>query len=165
MRPTAITSVLTAAAATLGSRATTPDADWYLSLDKPRWQPPGIAFPLVWTPIYGLIAWGTGRAIERAAPDDRGRLQALTGVNLATNAAWNWAFFARQSPGTGLGVILALDVLNVALLTETARHDRTAAAALAPYVAWTGFATALNVSIWRRNRQVRARPPVSRRSR
>lgn len=152
MRPLAITSALTAAAATVGSLATKPDSDWYLALDKPHWQPPGIAFPLVWTPLYGMIAWGTGRAIEQAAPEDRARLQALTGTNLAANAAWNWAFFARQSPATGLGVILVLDVLNVALLREAARHDRKAAAALAPYVAWTGFATALNASIWRRNR-------------
>lgn len=152
MRPTVVTSALTVAAAALGSRATTPDDDWYLALDKPRWQPPGIAFPLVWTPIYGLIAWGTGRAIERAAPEDRGRMQALTGANLTANAAWNWAFFARQSPAAGLGVIFALDALNVALLAEAARHDRRAAAALTPYVVWTGFATALNASIWRRNR-------------
>jgi len=46
----------------------------------------------------------------------------------------------------------ACDVLNAALLRETARHDKAAAAALAPYVVWTGFATALNAAIWRRNR-------------
>ncbi|MBB6627162.1 tryptophan-rich sensory protein [Nocardioides sp. KIGAM211] len=152
MRATAITSVLTAATAALGAKGTDPDSAWYAALDKPRWQPPGIAFPLVWTPLYGLIAWGTGRAIDRAAPGDRTRLEVLTGANLATNAAWNWAFFDRQSPAAGMGVILTLDVLNLALLRETARHDRKAAAALAPYVAWTAFATALNASIWRRNR-------------
>lgn len=151
MRPLAITSALTAAAATVGSLGTKPDSDWYLALEKPRWQPPGIAFPLVWTPLYGLIAWGTGRAIEKAAPRGRGRMRALTGANLATNATWNWAFFARQSPAAGLGVILALDVLNVALLAEAAKHDKKAATALAPYVVWTAFATALNASIWRRN--------------
>lgn len=153
MRALAITSALTAAAAGIGSIGTDPDSEWYLALDKPRWEPPGIAFPLVWTPLYGLIAWGTGRAIEKAAPPDRRRMEALTGANLATNAAWNWAFFAKQSPSTGLAVIVALDVLNVALLREAAQHDRKAAIALAPYVAWTAFATVLNASIWRRNRE------------
>ena len=101
MRPTVVTTVLTAAAAVIGSRATTPDSAWYRSLDKPAWQPPPIAFPLVWTPLYGLIAFGTGRAIERAAPADRSKVVALTGLNLTANAGWNWAFFARQSPATG----------------------------------------------------------------
>ena len=152
MRPTVVTTVLTAAAAVVGSRGTTPDSSWYRSLDKPAWQPPPIAFPLVWTPLYGLIAFGTGRAIERAAPADRSRVVALTGLNLTANAGWNWAFFARQSPATGLGVILALDALNVSLLRAAAKSDRTAARALAPYVVWTGFATALNASLWWRNR-------------
>ena len=152
MRPTVVTTVLTATAAVVGSRGTTPDSAWYRSLDKPAWQPPAVAFPLVWTPLYGLIAFGTGRAIERSAPADRSRVVALTGLNLTANAGWNWAFFARQSPATGLGVILTLDALNVALLRAAAKSDRTAARALVPYVVWTGFATALNASLWWRNR-------------
>lgn len=152
MRPTVATTALTVAAAVIGSRGTTPDSAWYRALDKPAWQPPPVAFPLVWTPLYGLIAFGTGRAIERAAPPDRSRVVALTGLNLLANASWNWAFFARQSPATGLGVILALDGLNLALVRAAAKSDRTAARALVPYVAWTGFATALNASIWWRNR-------------
>lgn len=79
-------------------------------------------------------------------------LLALTTADLALNAGWCWAFFVKQSPATGLGVILALDVANVALLREAVKHDRTAALALKPYAVWTGFATALNASIWWRNR-------------
>ena len=48
--------------------------------------------------------------------------------------------------------VRVLNGLNLVLLREAARRDRVAAAALAPYVVWTGFATALNASIWRRNR-------------
>jgi benzodiazapine receptor len=35
---------------------------------------------------------------------------------------------------------------------EAAARDKRAGAALVPYALWTGFATALNGSIWRRNR-------------
>lgn len=73
-------------------------------------------------------------------------------ADLAVNAGWCWVFFARQSPGKGLVVIAGLDALNVALLRKAAKHDKAAAAALAPYVAWTGFATALNASVWWRSR-------------
>jgi translocator protein len=150
MRAPVLTSLMTAAAAALGSLGTKPDSPWYRSLDKPDWQPPGVAFPLVWTPLYGLIAWGTGRAAS--VPEGRGAVLALTGADLAVNAGWCWAFFDRESPRAGLATIALLNGLNLVLLREAARRDRVAAAALAPYVVWTGFATALNAAIWRRNR-------------
>ena len=49
-------------------------------------------------------------------------------------------------------VIAALNGLNAALVRRAATVDGRAAAALVPYAAWVGFATALNGSIWRRNR-------------
>lgn len=82
MRPLAITSALTAAAAVVGSIGTTPDSPWYRGLDRPSWEPPGIAFPLIWTPLYGLIAWGTGTGIAAAPEGERGRLWALTAADL-----------------------------------------------------------------------------------
>nr|WP_219635471.1 TspO/MBR family protein [Nocardioides ungokensis] len=86
MRAHVLTSALTATAAAVGSLGTKPDSPWYRSLDKPAWQPPGVAFPLVWTPLYGLIAWGTGRLVESADPEDRARVVALTTADLAVNA-------------------------------------------------------------------------------
>lgn len=153
MRPYLVSSLMSGAAAAIGSVGVKTETRWYKSLDKPSWQPPPAAFPIAWTPLYGLIAWGTGRALDKA--EDLGqenRLLALTAADLAVNAGWNWAFFAARSTSGGLATILALDALNVALVRETARHDRKAAAALLPYVAWTGFATALNAALWRRNR-------------
>jgi len=152
MRATAVTTALSAAAAVIGSLGTTPESSWYSSLEKPRWQPPGYAFPLVWTPLYGLIAWGTGRMVDRGRPQDRGRLLALTAADLAVNAGWCWAFFKKESTTGGLAAIALLDALNLLLVREAAERDKRAAAALVPYALWTGFATALNASIWRRNR-------------
>lgn len=153
MRPYAVTGLLTAAAAVIGSAGVRADTNWYRSLDKPSWQPPGAVFPLVWTPLYGLIGWGTGRALDRARDTgDDHRVLALTTADLAANAGWNWAFFAARSPASGLAVIAVLDTLNVALLREVRRHDPVAATALAPYAVWCGFATVLNAVICWRNR-------------
>ncbi|MFJ6954831.1 tryptophan-rich sensory protein [Micromonospora aurantiaca (nom. illeg.)] len=46
----------------------------------------------------------------------------------------------------------ALNASNLVLLRRAARTDRPAGAALAPYVAWTLFATALNGAIVGLNR-------------
>ncbi len=143
---------MTAAAAGVGSLGTDPASEWYESIEKPPWQPPPVAFPLVWTPLYAAIAYGTGRMVEQARSEERRGLLALTAADLVANAGWNWAFFRGRSPAGGLAVIVALNGLNVALVRRAAAVDDRAAAALAPYAAWVGFATALNASIWRRNR-------------
>lgn len=152
MRSVAATSAMTLAAAVVGSLGARTDSAWYERLDLPPWQPPDLAFPLVWTPLYGLVAWGTGRLVDSAEEGERRRLLGLVAADLVANAGWNWAFFAARSPAGGFAVVATLDALNLALLREAARRDRAAATALAPYVAWCGFATALNASIWRRNR-------------
>jgi benzodiazapine receptor len=151
MRPRLVTLALTVAAAVAGSLGTKPAGHWYRTLDRPPWEPPPVAFPLVWTPLYGAIAWSTGRAAQ-AGTEGRSGYLALVTADLAVNAGWCWVFFTRESARGGLATILVLDALNLALLRETARRDPGAGLALAPYVAWTGFATVLNGSIWWRNR-------------
>ena len=54
--------------------------------------------------------------------------------------------------GGHIAVIGVLNGLNAALVRRAATVDGRAAAALLPYAVWVGFATALNGSIWRRNR-------------
>jgi translocator protein len=151
MRTRLVPAALTVAAAVVGSLGAKPQSPWYRALAKPDWQPPAAAFPLVWTPLYALIGWSTGRAAA-AGEDGHGGYLALTSTDLAVNAAWCWVFFTGESTRGGLATIVALDALNVALLRATWRRDRVAGAALAPYVAWTGFATALNAAHVRLNR-------------
>ncbi|MDF9874416.1 MULTISPECIES: TspO/MBR family protein [Streptomyces] len=140
-----------AATAVVGARAVDADSAWYKALDKPQWQPPSWAFGVVWTPLYASVAWAAGRGLSRARGSERSRLAAGVGVNLVLNAAWNQLFFRRRSPQAGLAGTLLLDVSNVHLIRRMAATDRAAAAALTPYAAWCLFATALNVSLVRRN--------------
>ena len=140
-----------AAAAAAGSLAATPRSDWYRSLDKPRWQPPPAAFPVVWTSLYSLIAVAGARALDRLHGTDRDSFRGAYAANLALNAAWTAVFFRARQPKLALLEILALDATNVLLLRRAWRADRTAALALLPYVAWTGFATVLNAAIAARN--------------
>ncbi len=151
--PYLTTAAMTTAAAVVGSLGTRPESAWYRALAKPSWQPPPVAFPLVWTPLYVSIAWASGRAAAASPPGpERRRMLRVTAADLVANAGWNWAFFAARSPAGGLGVIAALNAANAVLVREAARRDPVAGRALAPYAAWCGFATALNVAIWRRNR-------------
>ncbi|MDF5753047.1 TspO/MBR family protein [Spongiactinospora sp. TRM90649] len=146
-----LTALATGAAALAGSLGTTPRTAWYQGLRKPSWQPPSRAFPLVWTPLYGLIAYGGARALDGARDAERAGLARALAANLVLNAAWPALFFRARSPRLALAEITLLNASNAALVRRAARSDRTAGALLLPYAAWTAFATALNASIARRN--------------
>ena len=146
-----------AATAGLGSIASRDvDSPWYAELEKPPFQPPGVAFPVVWTSLYTDIALTAGHALDRLVAagrhDEAARYRVALGVNLAVNAAWSWVFFRGHRLGPAVGVAGVLALSSGDLVRRTARVSPTAAAALAPYPVWCGFATVLSSEIWRRNR-------------
>ncbi|GAB1692557.1 TspO/MBR family protein [Krasilnikovia sp. M28-CT-15] len=146
------TAAAVTAAAFAGAAGTDPRSDWYEGLEKPSWQPPPRAFGLVWTPLYALIAVAGARVLDRTSGAERQAFRRAYAQNLALNAAWTPLFFAARAPVAALADVVALNVSNAYLLRRAWRADRTAAACLAPYVAWTYFATALNTAIVHRNR-------------
>lgn len=160
-REVAVAAGAVVATAVTGGLATDVDSEWYRTLRLPSFQPPGWAFGAVWTPLYATIAWSAARALAATRDDPAGRrsyVRAL-GTDLVLNAGWSWTFFRAHRPRVALAEVAALDAANVALVRETARHDRAAAALLAPYTAWCGFATVLSGAIARLN------PPSSGRRR
>lgn len=149
--PALASAAAVAATAVVGALGTDPKSPWYQSLRKPPWQPPPPAFPLVWTPLYGLIAVSAARVLARAEGRSRRRFAALFATDLALNAGWCWLFFKAERPRAALVELAALQSCNVALTVKAVREDKAAGIALLPYVAWSGFAAALNASIVRRN--------------
>lgn len=155
-RNLAIAAGATVVAAAAGSWATTPDSRWYRSLDLPPWQPPPLAFPLVWTPLYASIAGTAASAVttfeDRDAPEEARRYWAAVGLNLALNAGWSWAFWrSRRLPVASVWAgALAASSIDLARRSGAAGpvHRR----ALTPYAVWCSFATVLTTEIWRRNR-------------
>jgi translocator protein len=137
-----------AAAAVLGGLATDPDSRWFRSLGKPSWYPPPQAFGIVWTGLYTGIAWAAGEVLTRGGGAGFGRAYA---VNLALNTAWTPLFFRAHRPWLAAVESAALTASSVDLVRRAAPVSRPAAAVLAPYAAWTAFATALTTAIARRN--------------
>jgi len=141
-----------AAAASAGGAATRRSvATWYPALDKPSWTPPSQAFGPVWILLYAQMAYSAHRV---ARSSDPGRRRALTlwWVQLGLNAAWTPVFFGARRAGVGAVVISALLPAVAATAAASARVDRRAGLLYAPYLAWSTYAAALNLAIWRRNR-------------
>jgi translocator protein len=138
--------------ALVGTAGTDVGSDWYRRLDTPRWQPPGPVFGIAWTALYALLAFAGTRTLRRAGAGRRSWSRAFA-VNLVLNAGWPWAFFRARRPALAAAEAALLAVSTADLARRSARTDRTAALALAPYTAWTAFATALSTEIARRNRR------------
>jgi tryptophan-rich sensory protein len=154
---TAATALAVAAAAGTGSIASPRRVPaWYSRLRKPSYQPPGGAFPVVWTALYGDIAVTSAVAIDRSRAagehEQARRYAAALGVNLLLNAGWSWLFFRCHRLGASALGAAALTASSADLARRAARADRRAGAALSPYPLWCAFATVLATDVWRLNR-------------
>jgi translocator protein len=132
-----------AAAAGLGGLGARRAPLVYSQLRKPRWAPPAAAFGPVWSALYAGIAaagWRLSAGTSR-------RARTLHLVQLALNAAWPAAFFGARDKRAALLIIGALDATIAAEILVLRREDRGAALLLVPYLAWTGFATAVNATV------------------
>jgi benzodiazapine receptor len=153
----AATSLAVAAAAGTGSIASPPrTSGWYSRLRKPPYQPPSVAFPVVWTALYGDIAATSAVAIDRFRTQgrhDKARryVVALT-VNLLLNAGWSWLFFRYHKLGASALGAAVLAASSADLTRRTAEADPRAGLALSPYALWCAFATVLSTHVCRLNR-------------
>jgi tryptophan-rich sensory protein len=147
----ALAAISVAAVLVLGQIATFPNlAPWYAGLLKPSFNPPNWVFGPVWTTLYVLMGFALWRVLRSASRFKRVAVL-LFYIQLILNAAWSWMFFAAQSPGAGVINIIPQWCVVVATAAAFWRVDRLAGICLMPLVAWVGFATALNVEIWRLN--------------
>ena len=124
---------------------------WYAMLAKPAWAPPSSWFGPVWIALY--VSMGTSAWLIWSERYHRGRSSALAAyaVQLLLSAAWAPLFFGAGYIGGGLFVIVALWLSIVWTIREFSAVKAVAAWMLAPYLIWIGFASALNLAIWKLN--------------
>ena len=124
---------------------------FYGLLQKPVWAPPAWLFGPAWLVLYitmAVAAWRVWRIGGFAAAPTE--LTAY-GVQLVLNAAWSWFFFVRHT-GIGATVEVLLLWLSVAVtMVLFWQRDAIAGILFLPYLAWVTFASALTISVWRRN--------------
>ena len=125
--------------------------EWYESLIKPSWTPPGWVFPVVWTVLYvmmGLAAWiiwqETGLK-EASLP------LCFFLFQLLLNGLWTWLFFGLHRPGLAFFEIALLWIAILITVILFWINRPLAGALMIPYLIWVGFASALNFAIWRMN--------------
>jgi benzodiazapine receptor len=141
----------TVLSALVGARATQRGKPWYRLLRKSKLNPPDAAFGPVWTALYALNGVSAARVYRSEPSRARTRTLALWGIQQALNAAWTPLFFGQRRPLAALADIGLLWTSIGAYLLEARKVDRTAAALVAPYLAWVSFAAFLNEEVVRKN--------------
>jgi tryptophan-rich sensory protein len=125
---------------------------WYASLRKPSFNPPNWIFGPVWTMLYilmGMAAW-----MVWMQPASQLRTYALIWflIQLALNFLWSMILFRWHAIAGALGEISILWLAILATMTLFWEVYSPAGWLMVPYLAWVSFATALNLAIFRLNR-------------
>jgi tryptophan-rich sensory protein len=135
-------------AAAAGSWATSRALDdWYPSLAKPGWTPPGSTIGAVWSVLYtlmGISAWLVWRRADASSTN----VYRWFFVQLGLNTTWSFAFFGLRSPLAGLVAIVPLFAAVVGWAIAAGRVSPLAGCLQIPYAAWVAFAGFLNATIW-----------------
>ena len=141
----------TSLAATSGAATAKSAAEFYGSLELPRWAPPAWLFGPAWSILYLLMATAAWRVWGIAGFDGARVELTLYAVQLVLNAAWSWFFFVRRS---GLGSTIEVSLLWISILLTMLwflARDPIAGLLFVPYLMWVSFAMALTVAVWCRN--------------
>ena len=126
---------------------------WYRSLTKPRWTPPDWLFPVAWTTLYICMSLA---AMRVAIAGDSGLALAMWSAQIAFNTLWTPVFFGLKRMGAALIVMVGLWSSVAATLVLFWQIDLIAGLLFVPYLAWVTVAGALNLSVWRLNRETPA---------
>ena len=106
---------------------------WYLTINRPSWNPPSWLFGPVWTTLYVLMGiacfliWKSENVLKK-------QLLTLFAVQLVLNALWSPAFFGMESPILGLVVIIPLWISILFCVIRFKEVSRWASALMIPYL-------------------------------
>lgn len=147
----AIAFVLSYATAGIG-KALTELGPWYYSLRFPDWKPPDVAFGVIWSTLFTLLAisgWLAWQAATTSAL--RRRVIGLFAVNAFLNVLWSALYFKLQRPDWALYEVGLLWLSILALIVGLWRLSRWASLLQLPYALWVAIAAALNLATVRLN--------------
>ena len=124
-------------------------SDWYQSLNKAPWTPPGWVFGAAWSLI--MICLSLFMAYAWGSTGNKRFLITIFIVQWILNVAWNPVFFRFHFVFPGLITIIALTLVVTYIFIKYLPELKLISLLLLPYIMWLIIATSLNGYIWLRN--------------
>ncbi|MDZ4071182.1 MAG: TspO/MBR family protein [Sediminibacterium sp.] len=125
--------------------------NWYATLNKPSFNPPNWLFGPVWTTLYVLMGISVYLIWKQPVSKERNKALQLFILQFILNFCWSFIFFGLHATGWALIEMIALWILILLSILYFAKHSKTAAWLLVPYISWVSFALLLNAAIWKLN--------------
>jgi tryptophan-rich sensory protein len=121
-----------------------PLTNWYITLEKAPWTPPGWVFGAAWTLI--MICFSVYLAYLFIKADSK-RTRLAFALQVFLNVIWNYVFFNQHLVAFGLVVIAALTVVVFTFFFSNFKSIKNKSYLLLPYMIWLLIATSLNAYI------------------
>ena len=137
------------AVAAIGSIAK-PDA-WYRGMNKPSWNPPDWVFAPVWTILFAMMAVAAWLVWSKRDQTDITLAVVLFVTQLGLNALWSWLFFGFHRPDFAFFEVIVFWLVILGTTIEFWGISPAAGKLMLPYVLWVGFASFLNLVLWKMN--------------
>lgn len=118
----------------------------YQLLNKPKFAPPGILFPIVWTILYILI--GLSYFLYKRNSYTNFNEVVTYYLQLFINVSWPIVFFVFKLRFLAIVWILILSILVYTLISLFIQKYKLSAYLLIPYLIWCLFAIYLSVGIY-----------------
>lgn len=126
---------------------------WYVTLNKPSFNPPNWLLGPVWTVLYIVMGIAAGMVWNKGTENPEVRLALSAFIfQLGLNALWSIIFFGMKNPGLALAENALLWLSIGGCIYLFSRVSKPAAWLLLPYILWVSFAIVLNYFLWHLNR-------------
>ena len=147
IKPYVISFAVTFAAAAAGAVVTYTGMDRFSQLVQPPLSPPAFLFPVVWTILYALMAYGAAKVYEQEGTLYNKALFSYA-VQLILNLGWSVIFFGLGQYLAAFIWLLLLWAAVIVMILLFYKADKTAGLIQIPYLLWLTFAAYLNLGIY-----------------
>lgn len=122
-----------------------PTSDWYSSLNKAPWTPPGWVFGISWTTI--MICFSIYLAKLFTSETNKKLIFNIFLIEFILNVSWNYLFFNQHLVFTALIGIVLLTAVIFYFYFNMSKNIGKMKYLLLPYMIWLCIATSLNFYI------------------
>lgn len=120
---------------------------WYDGLEKSAFTPPDIAFPIVWSTLYVLLAIAARKVFVFWRESKDHGLFLLFCLQMVLNWGWSFVFFGAHEIAYGFYWIVVFDIAMLGFIAAAWRPLHKAALLVAPTFLWGLYAGYLNYAI------------------
>ena len=122
------------------------DTQWYRTLTKPAWQPPGVVVGLIWPYNFALLIIATWVVASRLSTSHQLVWLSCLALSVAAALAWAWLFFNPHSLIASAVALVFTSAFTITLLVISFRVSLSLGVALVQYQLWLAVATSLAFS-------------------